>query len=41
VTSITRTKMIFHSMNVFVDFVKLILRVKHGKRERRNYFLSK
>jgi len=37
-TSITRTKVIFHSTNVFVNLVKLIQRVKMGEEKKRTMF---
>ena len=39
-TSITRTKVIFHSTNVFVNLVKLMKRVKKREEKRENYVLS-
>jgi hypothetical protein len=35
-TSITRTKVIFHNTNVFINLVKVIQRVQDGRRE--NYY---
>jgi prepilin signal peptidase PulO-like enzyme (type II secretory pathway) len=37
-TSITRTKMIFHSTNIFVNLVKLMQRVKMGEEKERTMF---
>jgi len=39
-TSITRTKVIFHSMNVFVNLVKLIQRVKKREEKERTMFFQ-
>jgi len=38
--SITRTKVIFYSTNVFINLVKLMQRVQDGRKERENYILS-
>jgi hypothetical protein len=39
-TSITRTKVIFHSTNVFVNLVKLMQRVKMGEEKERTMFFQ-
>jgi hypothetical protein len=39
VASITRTKVIFHNTNVFIDIVKLIQRVLDGRRKKYYYVI--
>jgi hypothetical protein len=39
-TSITRTKVIFHSTNIFINLVKLMKRVKMGEEKERTMFFQ-